>query len=144
MYRAKLKKRVFILLACGLALSAAAAAGCWALTFPGVDIRRVAFDTGEYESPARRVSGLLITPDNPVSDPAPGVVFVHGFLMSKEVYFGPARELAKRGVPVLAIDLRGHGSTGGRGDQNFTEVYDALAAVDYLASLPGVDPDRIA
>lgn len=144
MYRGKLRKRFVALIASGLALAIAGGVGCWLLTFPGVTVSRVSFDTGQYESPARRVSGLLITPDRPVARPAPGVVFVHGFLMSKEVYFGPARELARRGVPVLAIDLRGHGSTGGRGDQNYSEVFDALAAVDYLASLPGVDGDRIA
>lgn len=114
------------------------------MTFPSVGIRRVGFDTRGYESPARNVSGLLMTPDHPVARPAPGVVFIHGYLLSKETYFGPARELARRGVTVLSIDLRGHGSSGGANDQNYSEVRDALAAVDYLASLPGVDSSRIA
>lgn len=143
-FAARLKRRAVILLVCGLVVATAGVTGCFLLTFPGVNIRRVGFSTGGYESPPRRVSGLLMTPENPVERPTPAVVFIHGYLMSKETYLAPARELARRGVVVLAIDLRGHGSTGGRSDQNYSEVNDALAAVDYLCTLPGIDGERIA
>ncbi|MFH1150521.1 MAG: alpha/beta fold hydrolase [Actinomycetota bacterium] len=140
----KLKKRAMVSLVVGLAVAALGILGAALLTFPDVSIRRVGFSTEGFESPARKVSGLLITPDNPVARPTPAVVFCHGFTQSKEAYFEPARELARRGVVVLDIDLRGHGSTGGAADQNYSEAMDALGAVSCLRSLPGVDPDRIA
>ncbi len=140
----KLKKRAVVALVVGFAVAAAGVIGSALLTFPGVSIRRVGLSTGGFESPARKVSGLLITPDRPVARPTPAVVFCHGFTQSKEAYLEPARELARRGVVVLAIDLRGHGSTGGASDQNYSEVFDALAAVSYLRAMPGVDGEKIA
>lgn len=113
-------------------------------TFGGVRIETVTFDTAGYDSPPRKVSGLLFIPDEPVAIPTPGVVFSHGLLMSKELHLEQCRSLAAEGLVVLAIDLRGHGATGGSNDAGLTERRDVWAAVEYLGGVPGVDRERIA
>lgn len=112
-------------------------------TFRGVTIRRVAFDTASYDVPPRKVSGLLFLPDELVAEPAPAVIFLHGMTVQKELYVSQCRELAKHGLVVLAIDLRGHGATGGRYSFCDTEMRDAWAAADYLEGLDEVDPEKI-
>ena len=73
----------------------------------------------------------------------PGVVLCHGFAgtINTEV----AVALADRGITVLAFAFRGFGASAGeRGNVICSEqVADAKAAVDYLISLPDVDPSRI-
>jgi acetyl esterase/lipase len=140
----RLKRRAVILVAAGLIVAFAGITGVFFTTFPGVTIQRVGFSTAAYESPSHRVSGLLLRPDHPIASPTPAVVLCHGFLMSKEVYLGVARELARKGIVVLAIDLRGHGGTGGSNDQGYSEMFDAWAAIDYLEGTRGVDGNRIA
>lgn len=140
----KLKRTAIVLVASGLVLAIIGIVGVYFCTFPGVHIQRVGFTTRGYDSPPRKVSALLITPDEPVAEPTPAVIFCHGSHFSKEVYLGPARELARQGLIVLAIDLRGHGGTGGANDWGLTEMRDAWAAADYLAGLDAVDAERIA
>jgi dienelactone hydrolase len=132
------------LLALGLLLAILGTLGVYFTTFPGVTIKRVSFSTAHYESPPRKVSALLILPDRPAAKPTPAVVFCHGVLMSKEAYLAQDRELARNGLVVLAIDMRGHGDTGGANDMGLSERKDVWAAADYLSEAPGVDPDRIA
>lgn len=112
-------------------------------TYPGVDIRRVSFGTGTYDSPPRTVSGLLLVPERKVRNPSPAVVFSHGMTVQKEMYLSQCRELARGGLVVLAIDLRGHGETGGTNDFGRTETHDVWAAADYLAQQDFVDDRRI-
>ncbi len=140
----KLKRIAFILVAAGLVLAITGIIGTYFLTFPGVEIERVSFTTEPYDTPPRTVSGLLIKPDDPVEIPTPAVIFCHGSHLSKEVYLGAARELARQGLVVLTIDLRGHGGTGGTSDWGFSEMRDVWAAADFLSTLDGVDAERIA
>jgi len=144
MHQALLKKRAIIFTAVGLVLAIAGIMGLAFTTFAGIHISKVGFTTDGYDSPPRKVSGLLLMPDRPVSKPTPAVIFSHGFTGSKEMYFAPARELARRGVIVLAIDLRGHGSTGGTSDFGYSETRDVWAAADYLSTLKDVDRNKIA
>jgi dienelactone hydrolase len=56
---------------------------------------------------------------------------------------GFARRLAEAGWASLAIDLRGHGATGG--EEGYTLARrDVRAAWEWLRTAPGVDPARVA
>lgn len=140
----RFKNAAIILAAIGLTLAVIGVFLVYLTTFPGVTIERVEFDTAPYDSPPNTVSGLLLIPEEPAATPTPAVVFSHGLSASKEMYLEPCRELAMKGVIVLAIDLRGHGATGGANDAGLTERRDVWAAVDYLSGVPGVDGNRIA
>ncbi len=134
----------FILALTGLVISCLGIPPVYQKTFPGVTIKRVAFDTGLYEKPARKVSGLLILPKSKADRRMPGLVFCHGMTVQKEMYVGQCRELALKGIAVLAVDLRGHGQTGGSYSFGSTEMRDAWSAVDYLSQLDVVDTEKIA
>lgn len=136
-------KAAAVLALCGVALSLLGALVVWRETRGGPRIERVAFDTRPYDSPPRRVSGLLFLPEEPASNPAPAVIFLHGMTVQKETYVSQCVELAGHGLVVLAIDLRGHGETGGSYSFGETEMRDAWAAADYLAGLEQVDPEKI-
>lgn len=144
MPKGRLKKIAIASIALGLILALLGIVGAYFFTFPDIQLERVSFSTAPYESPPHRVSGLLFIPDHPIAEPTPAVIFSHGLTQSKEAYFSPCRELARRGVIVLAIDLRGHGSTGGVNDFGYSEMIDVWAAADYLASREDVDGERIA
>lgn len=144
MYAKRLKRIAIVLTAIGLALAVTGIIGVYLFTFPGIEIERVSFTTEGYDSPPRKVSGLLLKPDNPVEVPTPAVIFCHGSHLSNEAYFGVCREIAKSGLMVLAIDLRGHGSTGGGNDWGYSEMRDAWAGADYLSEREEVDGERIA
>src|SRR5262249_52207426 len=74
--------------------------------------------------------------------PSPGALLLHMLGSNKESWQPFAAQLQAAGYSVLAIDLRGHGESGGAMD--WTK---ALADVDnvlgQLHTLPGVDPNRI-
>jgi len=142
--RVGLLKAAAAIAAVGICVAALGAVLVYRTTFGGVTLEKVSIDMAPYDSPPRRVSGVLIFPDNPVSIPAPGVVFSHGLMMTKESFIEQCRALAGEGLVVLAIDLKGHGATGGANDAGLTERKDVWAAVDYLSGVPGVDPERIA
>ena len=57
------------------------------------------------------VSGILFKPDTATAEnPAPAVVFTHGYLNNREMQLQNAIELARRGFVVLAVDREGHGN----------------------------------
>ena len=132
-----------ILAIAGMALAVLGILVVYRNTYTDVTIKRVGFETAPYDSHPRKVSGLLFLPGNPVETPTPAVIFLHGMMVQKETYVSQCRELAKRGLVVLAIDLRGHGATGGAYSFGDTEMRDAWAAADYLAGLEEVDAERI-
>jgi alpha-beta hydrolase superfamily lysophospholipase len=68
----------------------------------------------------------------PAPPDAPGVVVVHGYGSRKENHADFAERCAAAGMAALAIDLRGHGASGGRADAGMLD--DVLAA---LAELRG-------
>jgi len=75
-----------------------------------------------------------------------GVLLVHGLGSSRATNIERAQALARaHGATCLAIDLGGHGDSGGRltrvtPRQNLADV---VAAHDQLVGVPGVDPERI-
>ncbi len=90
------------------------------------------------------IAGKLFLPASPRR--APVVVLCHGVGEWKENYFEMSECLAARGVGSLALDLRGHGQSGG---ERFCVrmrqwVADIRTALDYLESHPRVDGERLA
>jgi len=74
--------------------------------------------------------------------PAPGVVLVHMLSRSRADWDSLAMTLESRGVTALALDLRGHGGSGGTADLP-AMVQDVRAAVQFLSGRQGVRPDSI-
>lgn len=76
----------------------------------------------------------------------PGILFVHGWGGSQADDLERAREISGLGCVCLTIDLRGHG----KDTQHMNSVSraqnlaDVIAAYDWLASLPNVEPSAIA
>jgi dipeptidyl aminopeptidase/acylaminoacyl peptidase len=92
----------------------------------------------------QRLKGMLLTPDIH-KDNYPAVLFIHGWLSDMKGYVPRATAIANIGYICLIFDLRGHGGSDGKlGDVTAAgSLVDAIAAYDYLASLPEVDKDRI-
>lgn len=129
-----------ILLAVGVFCLAIALVLLAGSTFPGVTYRRVKLTTSGLESRPVTISGLLITPKDATRGKMPGVVFAHGITASKEWYIQMTRAIARSGIAVLSIDLRGHGGSGGYCTWGRDEIKDIWAAADYLRrDVPGVD-----
>jgi dienelactone hydrolase len=76
--------------------------------------------------------------------PAPGVVLVHMLGRSKEEWSETAERLQDAGLTALAIDLRGHGQSGGYGSELPAMVGDVRSALRWLAGRPGVRPSAMA
>jgi alpha-beta hydrolase superfamily lysophospholipase len=68
----------------------------------------------------------------------PGIVLVHMLGRSKDDWLWIADRLHEAGATVLALDLRGHGNSGGSGVMLEPMVTDVSAAVEWLAHRPGV------
>lgn len=80
----------------------------------------------------------------------PGVLFLHGFTGNKvegrRLFVRLARRLASVGIASLRVDFRGSGDSSGDSSEMTvsSERADALAALDYLAGRPEIDPKRMA
>ena len=87
------------------------------------------------------VSGLLYVPAGATTmRPAPAVLVSHGYINTREMQSPFAIELARRGFVVLAMDMTGHGYSGGIIG---TAGFGGPAALRYLKSLPMVDKTHI-
>jgi pimeloyl-ACP methyl ester carboxylesterase len=106
-------------------------------------VEKVEFDTSAYDQDPIRISGLLIRHRTWGSQRLPGIVFCPGLAMNKETYLGMCRRIAGLGVTVLAIDLRGHGHSGGPSSFGKSESRDVWAAIDVLGGREDVDPERM-
>ena len=107
-------------------------------------------DTGETTVTEQKVagkvvSGILFKPDNASAEnPAPGVVFTHGYLNNREMQLQNAIELARRGFVVLIVDREGHGNYENTGDTGAMMATSGLYdSAKYLYNLDYVDKDRI-
>ena len=79
----------------------------------------------------------------PSNRPAPGVVLVHMLSRSKADWDELARQLEAAGIAALAIDLRGHGASGGSAATLPDMTQDVRAAAQWLSTRPTVRPDAI-
>lgn len=82
--------------------------------------------------------------------PVPGIVLLHSGRSDRAVFSRLERLLAAAGFAVLNVDWRGRGRSVGRGtyfslsaEERAEGWRDAAAAFAHLASLPGVDADRL-
>jgi pimeloyl-ACP methyl ester carboxylesterase len=106
-------------------------------TAGGVTVSEVRYPGASGES----LSALLYTPPgaNP-AHPAPAVLASHGYINTREMQSPFAIELARRGFVVLAIDMAGHGESGGAVGTDDGGGPDGLK---YLQRLPFVNRDEI-
>jgi len=106
-------------------------------TAGGVTVRDVRWTAGGGE----RLSALLYVPPTATPQrPAPAVLVSHGYINTREMQSPFAIELARRGFVVLAMDMAGHGYSGGAVGEHEAGGPDALA---YLQALPFVDRREI-
>jgi pimeloyl-ACP methyl ester carboxylesterase len=88
-------------------------------------------------------SGLLYVPPSATAQhPAPAVLVSHGYINTREMQSPFAIELSRRGFVVLAMDMKGHGYTGGAVKFPGDDLGGA-AALRYLQGLPFVDKANI-
>ncbi|MDE2355595.1 MAG: alpha/beta fold hydrolase [Alphaproteobacteria bacterium] len=87
------------------------------------------------------LAGLLYVPASASrAHPAPAVLVSHGYINTREMQSPFAIELARRGFVVLAIDMAGHGFSGGSLNTDDGGGAEGLA---FLRALPFVDPNEI-
>ena len=80
------------------------------------------------------------------AEPAPGVVYIHGYQNNRETSDAYCIELARRGIVILEIDALGRGNSDAPGrldDPDFDQTYGGKTSLEYLRSLPYVDSARI-
>jgi pimeloyl-ACP methyl ester carboxylesterase len=106
-------------------------------------VEKIEFDTSAYDEDPVRISGLLLLPRIRDSRRLPGLVFCPGLSANKEVYLGLCRRVVNLGVAVLAIDLRGHGHSGGPSSFGKSEQHDVWAAIDVLGTREDIDSERL-
>lgn len=106
-------------------------------TSGGVSVRKVSYPSAS----GLTLSALLYQPKTATPEkPAPAVMVSHGLINTREMQSAFAIELARRGFVVLAIDMTGHGWSGGvlRSDG-----FGGPDSLKYLRSLPFVDKSNI-
>jgi dipeptidyl aminopeptidase/acylaminoacyl peptidase len=105
-----------------------------------------------YESDGLKVNGLLTQPTGEI--PAggwPAVVFIHGYIpptqyRTQEKYADYVNYLARNGLVVFKIDLRGHGSSEGEASGAYYSgdyIIDTLNARAALQTSGFVNPERV-
>lgn len=104
--------------------------------------REVSFrSTGNVE-----LRGSLVFPDE-APRPVPAVVLLHGSEPATRsfAYRMHANIFLERGLAVLLYDKRGAGESGGNHDSATYGmlIEDALAAIDFLRTQEGINPDKI-
>jgi dienelactone hydrolase len=106
------------------------------------------FQTVRYVSPAGSLVAY-ISPDPGDGKKHPAVIWAHGgfggigdYLWKKDDMQDPGA-FREAGLIVMCPSWRGENDNPGKFELFYGELDDAVAAVDYLASVPYVDPNRI-
>ena len=88
---------------------------------------------------------LVGTLTEPAATPAPAVLLLHGLGRSRHDWDRFAETLAARGIVSLALDIRGHGESGGPAPADLSiAVADAIAGLEFLARQASVAAGRLA
>ena len=102
--------------------------------YDGLGVMEVTIPADGYD-----LKGLLYVPREAHPDnPRPAIIVTHGISNTKEAVSGLVLELSREGFVALALDLAGHGGSGGRlgaGDPSLG----VSAALEYLRSHDYVD-----
>ena len=97
-----------------------------------------------FTSDGQTIKGIIYKPQK-LLETNPAVLFLHGWKSRQQTESHYAQVMAKNGFIAMTYDMRGHGDSDG--DQEALTrkdfLIDAIAAYDYLLSIPGVDPERI-
>lgn len=110
-----------------------------------------AFELVEYPSPVGRLAAYL-TPDPGDGEKHPAIVWITGgdnnsigdvWSPQDRGNDQSASAFRKAGIAMMFPSQRGGNDNPGRREGFYGEVDDVLAATDYLAGLPYVDPDQI-
>lgn len=92
------------------------------------------------------VRGKLFQPEvASAQNPAPGVVYLHGYQNNRETSDPYAIELARRGFVVITLDALGRGNSDNQfsvSEPGYDPTYGAETAFTFLQNLPFVDPQR--
>jgi uncharacterized protein len=103
--------------------------------------------TIQFQSEGIACEGDLTLPvDFDPSLKYPALVLGHGFTVARTSLVEEARLFAQAGYVVLTIDYRHFGTSGGEPRGRLwpsNETEDFKAAIDWLETQPGVDPERI-
>src|ERR1700746_234954 len=96
-----------------------------------------------FRSLGDEIAGTFFLPEYASS--GPGLIVCHGAGEFKENYFEMCEQLARRGLACLAIDMHGHGQSGG--ERYYVQmrqwVADIRAALDFMVTRPEIDSGRI-
>jgi dienelactone hydrolase len=116
----------WVMLCCGLLFAEAADAAGRPVTLTAAD-------------------GVLLSGElyEAAATPAPAVVLVHMLGRNRADWDDMATMLAAAGVTALAIDVRGHGASGGSVRPLTDAVQDVRAALQWLSQRSGVRPDAL-
>ena len=96
-----------------------------------------------FDSLGQKVAAALFLPEG--EKPAPALIVCHGAGEYKENYFEMCEQLCRKGVAALAVDMHGHGKSGG--ERYYVDmrewVADVIAAVDFLSNDSRIETGRI-
>lgn len=133
-----MRKWLFFALAWALILGGGLLANRVQTAGGAVEVTEVRIPTGEGGA---EVSALLYRPRTATAGrPAPAVLASHGYINTREMQSPFAIELSRRGFVVLAMDMTGHGYSGGVVG---TADYGGPAALAWLRSRPFVNPTNV-
>jgi len=91
---------------------------------------------------AKLLKPVGVSPENP----APGIVYIHGYQNNRETSDAYAIELARRGFVVLEIDAIGRGNSGNPNDPDdpdYDPTFGGHSSFEYLKALPYVNAKAV-
>ena len=102
--------------------------------------------TIQFSSEGLRLDADIFYPPNMITgNKYPAILFVHGWISSRDRSYQYAESLASLGYVCIVFDMRGHGTSQGDRLELSSKDFlnDVLVAYDYLANLPEVDSENI-
>jgi dienelactone hydrolase len=97
----------------------------------------------EYESSGGKLKAWLFRPQLAQQQTHSALVYLHGGFAFAKDDFADCRPFTEAGFVVMCPTFRGENGNPGDFEMMFGEVDDAAAAIRWLATQKGVDPDRI-